>query len=77
MVVAAMVVDLREVGLHVVNGSVGAWPWISAGKASQLTHPPLSVSELEMDLLLYSQDGDGERWQRWDPWRALSFKNPH
>lgn len=54
-----MVVDLRTVGLHVVNGSVGAWPWISAGKASHLSHPPLSVSELEMNLLLYSQDGMG------------------
>lgn len=36
----------EESRLSVVNANVGVWPWVSEGKASHLSHPPLWISEL-------------------------------
>lgn len=59
MVVAAMAVDLRKAGLSVVNGSVGVWPWVSEGKDSHLSHPPLCMSELKMSHSFIQRHGVG------------------
>lgn len=59
MVVAAVLVDLRKAGLSVVNVNVGVWPWVSEGKASHLSHPPLGMSELEMSHSFIQRPGVG------------------